>query len=251
VLTSLLVGSEVAVGSCATVARKPGQVLTEAASTRERSCAAGRLAVTSLPMGLVANQGVIMNSRIGIIGGSIVGVLVLFIVSIVGSYNGLVDRETRVDQAVADLEVQLQRRFDLIPNLVSAVEGALEQERDIIDSVTEARTRYAGAGNSADRLDAAADLEGALSRLLVVVENYPQVASLQNVRDLQVQLEGTENRVAQARRSYNEVATDYNRAVRRFPRAIVASLFGFEKRDLFEASAGADEAPEVDLNPGE
>ena len=83
------------------------------------------------------------------------------------------------------------------------------------------------------------------------MENYPQVASLQNVRDLQVQLEGTENRVAQARRSYNEVATDYNRAVRRFPRAIVASLFGFEKRDLFEASAGVDQAPEVDLNPGE
>lgn len=170
---------------------------------------------------------------------------------IVGSYNGLVDRESRVDQTVADLEVQLQRRFDLIPNLVSAVEGALEQERDIINSVTEARTRYAGAGNSEDRLNAAADLEGALSRLLVVVENYPQVASLQNVRDLQVQLEGTENRVAQARRTYNEAATDYNRNIRRFPRAIIASLFGFEKRDLFEAATGADQAPNVDLNPGE
>lgn len=170
---------------------------------------------------------------------------------IVGSYNGLVDRESRVDQTVADLEVQLQRRFDLIPNLVSAVEGALEQERDIINSVTEARTRYAGAGNSEDRLNAAADLEGALSRLLVVVENYPQVASLQNVRDLQVQLEGTENRVAQARRTYNEAATDYNRNIRRFPRAIIASTFGFEKRDLFEAAAGADQAPTVDLNPGE
>lgn len=192
-----------------------------------------------------------MNSRFGIIGGSIVGVLLLVIFSIVGSYNGLVDRETRVDQSVADLEVQLQRRFDLVPNLVNAVKGALEQERDIIESVTEARTRYAGAGNSSDRLAAAADLEGALSRLLVVVENYPQVASLQNVRDLQVQLEGTENRVAQARRTYNETATDYNRAIRRFPRAIMASLFGFEKRDLFEATTGAYQAPNVDLNPGE
>jgi LemA protein len=192
-----------------------------------------------------------MNSRVGIIIGSVVGVIVLFIISIVGAYNGLVDRETRVDQSVADLEVQLQRRFDLIPNLVSAVEGALEQERDIIDSVTEARTRYAGATSSNDRLDAAANLEGALSRLLVVVENYPQVASLQNVRDLQVQLEGTENRVAQARRTYNESATEFNRSVRRFPRAIVASMFGFEKRELFEAQSGADQAPDVDLNPDE
>lgn len=192
-----------------------------------------------------------MNSRVGIIIGSVLGVIVLFIVSIVGAYNGLVDRETRVDQSVADLEVQLQRRFDLIPNLVSAVEGALEQERDIIDSVTEARTRYAGATSSNDRLDAAANLEGALSRLLVVVENYPQVASLQNVRDLQVQLEGTENRVAQARRTYNESASEFNRSIRRFPRAIVASMFGFEKRDLFEAQSGADQAPDVDLNPDE
>jgi LemA protein len=192
-----------------------------------------------------------MNSRVGIIIGSVVGVIVLFIISIVGAYNGLVDRETRVDQSVADLEVQLQRRFDLIPNLVSAVEGALEQERDIIDSVTEARTRYAGATSSNDRLDAAANLEGALSRLLVVVENYPQVASLQNVRDLQVQLEGTENRVAQARRTYNESASEFNRSVRRFPRAIVASIFGFEKRELFEAQSGADQAPDVDLNPDE
>jgi LemA protein len=192
-----------------------------------------------------------LKSRLGIVVGSIIGVVVLLIIMIVGSYNGLVDRESRVDQTVADLEVQLQRRFDLIPNLVSAVEGALEQERDIINSVTEARTRYAGAGNSEDRLNAAADLEGALSRLLVVVENYPQVASLQNVRDLQVQLEGTENRVAQARRTYNEAATDYNRNIRRFPRAIIASLFGFEKRDLFEAATGADQAPTVDLNPGE
>lgn len=192
-----------------------------------------------------------MNSKVGIIIGSVVGVIVLFIISIVGAYNGLVDRETRVDQSVADLEVQLQRRFDLIPNLVSAVEGALEQEREIINSVTEARTRYAGATSTNDRLDAAANLEGALSRLLVVVENYPQVASLQNVRDLQVQLEGTENRVAQARRTYNESATEFNRSIRRFPRAIVASMFGFEKRDLFEAQSGADQAPDVDLNPDE
>jgi LemA protein len=178
------------------------------------------------------------------------GILLLIILTLTSSYNGLVDRELTVDQSVADLDVQLQRRFDLIPNLVKSVEGALEQEREIIGKVTEARTKYASAGSGNDRVAAAGELEGALSRLLVVVENYPQVASLQNVRDLQVQLEGTENRVAQARRTYNETVTDFNRAIRRFPRSIVAALFGFEKRTLFEAVAGADVAPTVDLNPG-
>jgi len=178
------------------------------------------------------------------------GILLLIILTLTGSYNGLVDRELTVDQSVADLDVQLQRRFDLIPNLVKSVEGALEQEREIIGKVTEARTRYAGAASGNDRVAAAGELEGALSRLLVVVESYPQVASLQNVRDLQVQLEGTENRVAQARRTYNETVTDFNRAIRRFPRSIIAGVFGFEKRTLFEAAAGADVAPTVDLNPG-
>ena len=178
------------------------------------------------------------------------GILLLIILILTSSYNGLVDRELKVDQSVAELDVQLQRRFDLIPNLVKSVEGALEQEREIIGKVTEARTRYAGAASGNDRVAAAGELEGALSRLLVVVESYPQVASLQNVRDLQVQLEGTENRVAQARRTYNETVTDFNRAIRRFPRSIIAAMFGFEKRTLFEAAAGADVAPTVDLNPG-
>ncbi len=178
------------------------------------------------------------------------GIVLLLILILTSSYNGLVDRELKVDQSVADLDVQLQRRFDLIPNLVKSVEGALTQERAIIGKVTDARTKYASATSGNDRVAAAGELEGALSRLLVVVENYPQVASLQNVRDLQVQLEGTENRVAQARRSYNESVTDFNRAIRRFPRSIVAGIFGFDKRTLFEAAAGADVAPTVDLNPG-
>ncbi len=178
------------------------------------------------------------------------GVILLILIMVVRPYNGLVDRELKVDQSVADLDVQLQRRFDLIPNLVKSVEGALEQEREIIGKVTEARTRYAGATSSDNKIAAANQLEGALARLLVIVENYPQVASLQNVRDLQVQLEGTENRVAQSRRTYNETVTDFNRAIRRFPRSIIAATFGFEKRTLFEAASGADVAPTVDLNPG-
>lgn len=185
-------------------------------------------------------------TTIAAIGG---GVLVLVLV-LIGSYNGLVDREAKVDQDVADLEVQLQRRFDLIPNLVKAVEAAMTQEQAVITAVTEARTKYGSAASSNDKVAAGVELETALSRLLVVIENYPEVASLQNVRDLQVQLEGTENRIAQARRTYNESATEYNRTIRRFPRSLIAGIFGFDKRTLFQAASGADTAPPVDINPG-
>lgn len=178
-----------------------------------------------------------------------VAAVVVILLMFITSYNGLVNRETRVDQTSADLEVQLQRRFDLIPNLVSAVQGALTQEREIFTQLAEARANYAGASSANDRIEAGAQLESALSRLLVIVENYPELTSLQNVRDLQVQLEGTENRVAQARRDYNEATTSYNRAVRAFPRSIVAGMFGFDKRPLFEAVDGADTVPTVDLNP--
>ena len=178
-----------------------------------------------------------------------VAALVVILLMFITSYNGLVNKETRVDQTSADLEVQLQRRFDLIPNLVSAVQGAMTQEREIFTELADARSRYSGATSGDDRLVAAGQLESALSRLLVIVENYPELTSLQNVRDLQVQLEGTENRVAQARRDYNEATTSFNRAVRAFPRSIVAGLFGFDKRPLFTAVEGSDTAPTVDLSP--
>ena len=179
-----------------------------------------------------------------------VAAAVVILLMFITSYNGLVDKETRVDQTSADLEVQLQRRFDLIPNLVSAVQGAMAQEKDIFTQLAEARSKYAGASSGDDRIAAAGQLESALGRLLVIVENYPELTSLQNVRDLQVQLEGTENRVAQARRDYNEATTSFNRAVRAFPRSIVAGIFGFEKRELFTAVDGADTVPTVDLTPG-
>ncbi|NBP52247.1 MAG: LemA family protein [Actinobacteria bacterium] len=178
-----------------------------------------------------------------------VGAAVLVLVSLIGAYNGLVDKDARVDQASADLEVQLQRRFDLIPNLVAAVEGAMSQEREVFASLADARAGYAGASGGDEKIAAAAQLESALGRLLAIVENYPELSSTQNVRDLQVQLEGTENRVAQARRDYNEAATSLNRSVRSFPTSIAAGVFGFERRALFEAVDGSDTAPSVDLNP--
>lgn len=177
------------------------------------------------------------------------GAIVVVLFALVSSYNGFVTKESRVDQASADLEVQLQRRFDLIPNLVASVEGAMTQEREVFANLAAARANYAGAASGATKLAAAAEVESALARLLVVVENYPDLTSLQNVRDLQVQLEGTENRVAQARRDFNEATTDYNRSVRRFPGSLTAGIFGFERRELFVAVEGSDDAPVVDLNP--
>jgi LemA protein len=180
--------------------------------------------------------------------GVVVGGLVLvLVIALVGSYNGLVDRESRVDQSFADLDAQLQRRNDLIPNLVAAVRAALNQEQVVFGELARARANYAGARTDEERLDAAAETDAALARLLVIVEAYPQLQSNQNIRDLQVQLEGTETRVAQSRREYNATVTEYNRSVRRFPRSIVAGVFGFDRRPLFEAVPEATTPPTVDL----
>jgi LemA protein len=175
------------------------------------------------------------------------GVALLLVVVLVASYNGLVDKETAVDQSFADLDAQLQRRNDLIPNLVGAVRGILGQEQAVFGELARARSRYAGAQSDDERVAAANDISAGLGRLLAIVEAYPQLQSAQNVRDLQIQLEGTENRVAQARRDYNATTADYNRSIRRFPRAIVANLFGFDRRLLFRADPGATTPPTVDL----
>jgi LemA protein len=178
----------------------------------------------------------------------VLGAIVLLVVlPLSGSYNGMVDKEESVEQSFADLDAQLQRRNDLIPNLVAAVQGVLEQEQAVFGEIARARQNYAGAGSAEEKFDASNEIEGALSRLLVIVESYPQLQSNENVRDLQVQLEGTENRIAQSRRDYNAVVTDYNRAIRRFPRSLLAGMFGFDRRPLFEASPEADEPPVVDL----
>jgi LemA protein len=175
-------------------------------------------------------------------------VLLLVVLPLVGSYNGMVDKETAVDQSFGDLDAQLQRRNDLIPNLVAAVKGVLKQEQTVFGELARARQNYAGASNDNEKLDAANQISAGIGRLLVIVENYPQLKSNENVRDLQTQLEGTENRIAQARRDYNAVVTDYNRSIRRFPRSLFAGMFGFDKKRLFEADAGSRDAPNVDLN---
>ena len=177
----------------------------------------------------------------------LIGLVVIIVLPLVGSYNGLVDKEEGVDQSFADLDAQLQRRNDLIPNLVAAVRGALEQEQAVFGEIARARQNYAGASSTEEKLDAANEVESAIGRLLVIVESYPQLQSNQNIQDLQVQLEGTENRIAQSRRDYNGVVTDYNKSVRRFPRSLIAGMFGFDRKPLFEAEPEASEPPVVDL----
>jgi LemA protein len=180
--------------------------------------------------------------------GIIVGILLVIVLPLVGSYNGLVGREATVDQSFADLDSQLQRRNDLIPNIVSAVRAALRQEQAVFGEIARARQGYAGARTVDEKAQASGQIESALARLLVIVEQYPQLRSNENIRDLQVQLEGTENRVAQSRREYNAAVTSYNVNIRQFPRSIIAGLFGFDRKALFEARPAAREAPRVDLD---
>jgi len=193
---------------------------------------------------------------------AVVGVFILIIgiavFSGVGTYNSLVDVDESVSQSWADVETQYQRRADLIPNLVRTVSGAADFEQETLTAVTEARARATSINLSADDLNdpdkmqsfmaAQENLSGALGRLLVVSENYPQLRATEGFRDLQVQLEGTENRITVARRDYNDVVAGYNRRVRQFPGSMIASLTGFERKTPFEASQGAENAPEVDFN---
>jgi LemA protein len=179
--------------------------------------------------------------------GGLVLVVLIIVIIFWTSYNGLAGKDNKVDAQWANVENQYQRRFDLIPNLVEAVKGIFDQERAIFDNLAAARANYAGARNNDEKAAAATQTESALARLLVVVENYPQIASAQNVRALQDQLEGTENRISVERTRYNETVLSLNNAVRRFPSNIVAGMFSFEKRTYFNAAPGTEVAPRVNF----
>src|SRR3989338_6607945 len=174
-------------------------------------------------------------------------VIVVLVLYLGVAYNGFVSANERIDGQWAQVETQYQRRFDLIPNLVESVKGIMAQEQTIFTALADARTRYAGAQTVPDKALAAGQLETSLGRLLAVIENYPTLKSSENVRDLMTQLEGTENRISTERGRFNDTIKIYQVAIQRFPRAIVASLFGFEKMEYFEAQAGAETAPKVDL----
>ncbi len=194
--------------------------------------------------------------RIAVIGCA--GLLALALIlglMVSGQYNRLVGLEEGVDSAWAQVENTYQRRADLIPNLVETVKGARDFERETFEAVAKARasvgqTSIEGAPNAeqlAKFQEAQGQLGAALSRLLLVVERYPELKATDAFRDLQAQLEGTENRIAVERRRFNEVAREYNTAARRFPTVIVARLMGFDQKPYFEAVEGAETPPAVDF----
>lgn len=180
-------------------------------------------------------------------------VIVLIIVLVVlggwmwTGFNGFVAQQENVKNAWAQVETVYQRRIDLVPNLVNTVKGAANFEQSTLTAVTAARTQWMSAGTRQDKLAAAQNMEGALGRLLVTVEAYPQLKATEAFRDLMTQLEGTENRISVARKDYNDAVKAYNVAIRRFPSNLLAGFFGFAQEKPFEAAPGADKAPTVDF----
>jgi LemA protein len=176
----------------------------------------------------------------------IIGVIVIGTYGFLkGTYNSFVSKDEMVKNAWAQVENQLQRRFDLIPNLVETVKGYAKQEREVLIEVTNARARVGGATTVPDKISANNQLSGALSRLLVVVERYPDLKSNQNFMRLQDELAGTENRIAVERKRYNDAVQVYNVAIRSFPANLFADMFGFQKAAFFEAPPTAKAAPQV------
>ena len=162
-----------------------------------------------------------------------------------GTYNSLVTLDEGVKAAWAQVENQLQRRYDLIPNYVETVKGYAAHEKEVFVKVTEARSRVAGANTIDNKIQANNELSSALSRLLVVVERYPELKANTNFIRLQDELAGTENRIAVERRRYNETVKVYNIKIRRFPTNMIAGMFGFEKATFFEVPKERQEAPKV------
>lgn len=181
-----------------------------------------------------------------IIAVAVVAVIVIVLYSLfAGNYNKFVQMDVGIKAAWSQVENQLQRRYDLIPNLVETVKGYAKQEKDVLIEVTNARSRVGGAGNVPDKITANNELSGALSRLMVVVEKYPDLKSNQNFMKLQDELAGTENRIAVERMRYNDAVKIYNQAIRSFPGNLIAGMFGFKEAAFFEAPKEAKAAPQV------
>ncbi len=177
----------------------------------------------------------------------IAAVVVLLAVLCIGQYNGLVSASETVTQETANLDSQYQRRMDLIPNLVTTVKEFTQHETEIVEQITEARAAMLGANSLAEMSQADAKLTEALNALVVNVENYPELKSNETFLSLMDELSGTENRIAVARKDYNDVVKSYNLKIKRFPTNLFAKMFGYEQAEYFEAQDGASNAVEVDF----
>ena len=183
-----------------------------------------------------------------------IAVIVILVIWCVTQYNGIITKEESVSTAWGNVEVQYQRRADLIPNLVNTVKGYATHEQETLNGVVAARAKATQitvdpADLTSEKLavyqKAQGDVTTALGKLLAITENYPQLKANENFSELQAQLEGTENRISESRRIFNNTVQEYNLAIRRFPGNIVAGLFGYEKKAKFEAAEGSEKAPEV------
>ncbi len=178
----------------------------------------------------------------------VLAVVVVAVLWGISRYNSFVTLNEQIDTQWAQVENQLKRRFDLIPNIVASVKGQTQQEKDVLLAIADARTRYAGATTVDQKASAASAVEGALARLMVIVENYPTLQSSQAFQDLRVTLEGTENRIAVERKNYNDKVNLLNVQVKRFPSSIIAGLFGVEAREYFEVPVEQQQNPTVDFS---
>lgn len=183
--------------------------------------------------------------------------IVLLCFGACSSYNGLVNKQEAATTALANVQATYQRRADLIPNLAKTVQAYAKHERETFEAVTRARASVSQTKLDADNLtpealqrfqNAQGDLSQALGKLMVVAERYPELKANENFKSLQIQLEGTENRINEARQQYNEVVQDYNQSVRHFPNNMFAAVFGFNRMSKFEASAGAEKAPQLNFD---
>ena len=190
-----------------------------------------------------------MKKKKMIIWGVVIGVVLLFTIIAVSSYNGLVDAREGVESSYSDVSVYLQRRADLIPNLVNSVKGYTDYEQSTLTAVTEARTAFQKANSVNGQIEASNQLETALDVWVnAVTEAYPDLKSNTQFTALMDELSGTENRIATARKDFNDAAREYNSSIKKFPKSILAGMFGFEEFKYFEASAGAESVPQVDFN---
>ena len=181
--------------------------------------------------------------------GVLVAVIVIVLIMIVPRYNSLVNLDEEVNGKQSQIETQLQRRGDLIPNLVNTVQGYASHEEEVFTEIADARSKIASSeGNVEDMAEANNEMTSALSRLLAISENYPELQASEQFTGLRDELAGAENRIAVARQDYNTAVQEYNRNTRTFPGNIIAGIFNFDEKPYFEADDSAQDAPEVDFN---